>query len=222
MSDAPNRKYAVIMGDLVASEAASSIEQLHKEFNRSVRTQNKQQRKQLLSPLTITLGDEFQGITTSLATAWSIVRAIRFDLLTRNVDCRFAIGMIQLRTPLNPRNAWNMMGPGLSMTRDRLNERKAYTRYNFVLPGEPHAEAVLEALGAGLTAIERRWTNQQLHDIKASLEGLSPVEIAQRRNVTAHTIYKVRSSGEFDTYLLQWSAVAEALKRLDERYAMAI
>jgi hypothetical protein len=89
-----------------------------------------------------------------------------------------------------------------------------------VLPDEPHAEVLLDALGAGLTTIERRWTSQQLRDIKASLEGASPAEIARRRNVTAHTIYKVRTSGEFDTYLMQWSAIAEALKRLDERYGL--
>lgn len=214
-------RYAVLMGDIVGSESAPSAEELHDTFNQSIGRQNERYKDALASPLTITLGDEFQGLTSSLSKAWPIMRDLRLELLCRSVDCRFAIGSAQLKTPLNPNRAWNMMGPGFAQTRNRLDERRTHTRYNFVFPdAEGDYLLMLDGLGAGLTAIEKRWTKRQLQDIKDSLAGLSAVDIARMRNVTAHSVYKVRASGDFDAYVLQWSAIGAALKRLDERLGM--
>jgi hypothetical protein len=67
----------------------------------------------LASPLTITLGDEFQGLLHGLAQAVPVVRGLRLELMAAGVDCRFVIGQVEIRTPLNREKAWNMMGPGL-------------------------------------------------------------------------------------------------------------
>ncbi|MFD2134716.1 hypothetical protein ACFSLT_04795 [Novosphingobium resinovorum] len=76
----------------------------------------------MASPLTITLGDEFQGPFTSLVAAAQAAREIRFELLGKDIDCRFVIGSIDLRTPVNSRRAWNMMGPGFADARERLGK----------------------------------------------------------------------------------------------------
>lgn len=207
--------YAVLMGDLVHSERSASAEHLHKRFNAAIDRHNRLHSEALASPLTITLGDEFQGIVTSLVVAAQIARDIRLELLSDAIDCRFAVGVVTLKTPLNTERAWNMMGPGLASTRARLNEKRSTTYYRFAIPEHPVLETMLEASGASLTAIERAWTKTQRHDIQALLEGASPAEIARRRNVSVHTIYKVRSSGSFDLYLIHWHAIQEALAEID-------
>jgi hypothetical protein len=206
---------AIIMGDIVQSEISPSIERLHEQFNAAIDRQNTESARILASPLTITLGDEFQGFATSLAGAMRIARKIRYDLMRDSIDCRFAIGVAALKTPLNPERAWNMMGTGLAATRAKLNEKAATTYYRFHIPGYQVLETLLEAGGATLTAIERRWTPTQRHDIQAFLAGKTASEIAKLRNVSAHSIYKVRNSGDFDLYLLQWNAIQEALAELD-------
>ncbi len=211
--------YAVLMGDLVQSEQHENIAELHLRFNAAIDRQNKTHQDALASPLTITLGDEFQGIVTSLVTAFGIAREIRLDLLAQGIECRFALGEVTLRTPLNTDRAWNMMGPGLARTRDRLNEKRTHTLYRFAFPDQPLLETMLEASGASLTAIERGWTETQRRDIRAMLDGESPAEIARRRNVSVHSIYKVRGSGDFDLYLIHWNAVREVLAALDKIYA---
>ena len=209
------------MGDLVLSTMSSSFEELHNAFNEAIEQQNRIERSVLVSPLTITLGDEFQGLSKTLVGALSMVRALRLHLLAEQVECRFSIGLVEIQTPVNVTRAWNMMGPGLAQTREKLNEKRSDTCYRFALTDHPAIETTLEALGAGLTAIERRWTPTQLEDISASLAGDSAHEIAKRRNVTAHTVYKVRNSGEFDLYVYQWHAVSEALTHLDQQYGLA-
>ena len=198
----------MVMGDLVHSEHAADIAQLHEAFNEAVEQCNRRYADVLASPLTITLGDEFQGLVTSLNAG-----------ARRGIDCRFVLGLARIETAVNPQQAWNMMGPGLSRSRHKLNEKRALCRYGFSLPQEPLLEIALDALGVGLTVIEEGWTQRQLSDIAALLNGQLPAELAEQRQVSVHSIYKVRTSGHFDAYSQQWNAVLELLADLDRREA---
>lgn len=210
-----SQPYAVLMGDIVGS-AQHDVAALHSLFNATIDRQNSGESTRIASPLTITLGDEFQGLATTLSAAFDIVHHIRLDLLEQSIECRFAIGEIDLKTPLNSHNAWNMMGPGLAETRDRLNEKLANTVYRFVVPDHPVLETLLDASGASLTAIERGWTPTQRHDIRARLGGETPAEIALDRKVSVHSVYKVQASGNFDLYLTHTQAVRQTLAALDK------
>lgn len=206
---------AVIMGDLVGSEAIQSPASLHQRFNAAVDQANRQQRANLRSPLTITLGDEFQGLATDLTTALTLTRALRYDLMQHGVDCRFVVGQVQIQTPLNPDKAWNMMGPGLGEARKKLNEKQSGQMYRFSLPGKPVLERLLDSIGAGLSLIEAGWTDQQRQDILDALAGASVKVQADDRGVSRRTIYKVRQAGHFDTYQSHWAAIAATLAELD-------
>lgn len=208
------------MGDLVASTDSGSTTTLHETFNHAISRQNKASRTQLISPLTITLGDEFQGLIRTLSEGASIMREIRIALLRAGVDCRFALGTTQIETPVNRKRAWNMMGPGLSETRSKLNEKRPGMLYRFSLASDKSLESALEAIGATLTSIERSWTKKQLHDITELLLGKSVEDIARLRNVSAHSVYKVRNSGDFDLYNIQWSALMEVLSSLDNKMSL--
>lgn len=215
-----NHGYGILMGDIVRSEAAGPVDRLHRIFNAAVDDCNDRHADVLSSRLTITLGDEFQGLTRTLNAAAVLARSLRLKLLADKVECRFAIGMEYLQTPLNPDRAWNMMGLGLSATRQKLNEKRTDTLYRFVLPDHPELERLFEALGAGLTFLERSWTPRQLQDIASTLEGRKPAEIAHARQVKPHTVYKVLRTGELDLYEMQWHALLEALTMLDRQYVL--
>ncbi|WP_296615780.1 SatD family protein [Sphingomonas sp.] len=209
--------YAVLMGDLVRSESNAAIGELHHHFNDAVDRQNDERAPVVASPLTITLGDEFQGLLVSFLEAASAMRAMRLDLLAKGIECRFVVGAVSLRTPLNDKRAWNMMGPGLGAARAKLNDKRSPSLYRFSFPDDPQLERLLDAIGASLTAIERRWTDVQRADILAALDGVTVAEIAQHRNVSVHTVYKVQRSGELNLYMTQWHAVIEALAALDRK-----
>lgn len=205
------------MGDLVQSENSLPYPRLHQCFNEAVEDQNRAHETTLLSPLTITLGDEFQGLVQSLGQAALIARNLRLRLLADDIDCRFVIGLAHIETPINNKQAWNMMGPGLSRARKKLNQKKPNQFYRFSLLDDPKIELMLDALGAGLSMIETGWTKQQCADITALMVGLSPVELAEKRNVSVHNIYKIRRSGNFDAYVIQWHAIMEGLASLDRQ-----
>ncbi|WP_010140517.1 SatD family protein [Oceanicola sp. S124] len=220
MTDATSLPHAVLMGDIVQSERALSARALHAAFNAAIDAQNAAHAGALASPLTITLGDEFQGLTRSLSSALPILRALRFGLKQDGVDCRFVLGVVQLQTAVNPERAWNMMGPGLARAREKLQLKTPVTLYRFSLPEAAGTETLLEAIGAGMTAIETGWTDRQRQDIEALLSGLTPKELAARRGVGVHSIYKVRSSGSYDAYEMQWKALESTLAALDMQLGM--
>ncbi|MBF7012859.1 SatD family protein [Novosphingobium resinovorum] len=212
--------HAVLMGELVGSERHADPRDLHARFNAAIDRQNKALAADMASPLTITLGDEFQGLFTSLVAAAQAAREIRFELLGKDIDCRFVIGSIDLRTPVNSRRAWNMMGPGFADARERLGEKRSASRYRFSFPQYGLLETLLEASGASLTAIERGWSQAQRGDIVKLLAGASVAEVANARNVSVHNVYKVQSAGDFELYVIQWAAIHKALAELDHRYRL--
>jgi hypothetical protein len=204
------------MGDLVRSEDAASPAQLHATFNAAVDRANLDHADALASPLTITLGDEFQGLVRNLATAAKIVRELRWSLLEQDVPCRFAIGRVALATPVNPERAWNMMGPGLAETRQRLQDKRDPNAYRFSLPGDPVAQRLLDAVGLALTAIETDWTGRQRDVAIDSLRsGARGQALVRPSGVSAGVFYKIRRAARFDLYQAQWSAVLDSLAEMD-------
>lgn len=213
-------RFAVIMGDIVDSEKHTDTLHLHTDFNAAIDRQNEALGADIVSPLTITLGDEFQGLVNSLLVAANAAREIRFELMQRNIDCRFVIGIVELKTRVNHERAWNMMGPGFARARQRLNEKRSPNRYRFSVLQDVFLETMLEAIGATVSAVERRWSDAQRDDIIRLLQGASVAEVAHARNVSVHNVYKVRSAGDFDLYVIQWNAIHEALKRLDHHFEL--
>jgi hypothetical protein len=209
-----SEKLAVVMGDLVSSESSKDVSATHRRFNLAVDQANAAYPR-LVSPLTITLGDEFQGLASQLSSAINVVRYMRFDLLDAGIDCRFVVGQVRIETPVNRDKAWNMMGPGLSRAREMLGRKRDTSLYLFSLPNHHLLEHNLNAIGAGLTTIERRWTDRQREDVLASLGGATAEEIARKRNVAVHSVYKVRAAGQFDAYSVQWAAIDNTLATLD-------
>jgi hypothetical protein len=216
-----SRPSAVLMGDVVASERAQSLKAVHRAFNDAVNFANAHYAADIESPLTITLGDEFQGLTRRLAHAWRIATTLRLKLLAANVSCRFVIGMAQLDTPINPRRAWNMMGRGLAETRDKLNDKRSSNAYRFSLRGETLIELLLDAVGDSLTEVERGWTATQLKYYSSARDASrTNAELAKRLGVTPRSLYKVLHAARGDFHRRQSGAIERALTELDERHGL--
>lgn len=209
---------AVLMGDIVSSEDAASVRAMHRAFNKAVAAANKLHAAQVLSPLTITLGDEFQGLVRTLSTAWEIAGELRLRLLRDGVRCRFVIGAVKIETPVNAERAWNMMGPGLGAARNRLNQKQEVNAYRFSLPDDPTIAALLDAIGDSLTQVETDWTDTQLLYTMASRGERTNAKLAEALGISERSLYKVLRSARADFHNRQTTAITNALAGLDQRY----
>lgn len=215
------RSFAVLMGDLVGSERARSVKAVHRTFNDAIDSANKRYSESIASPLTITLGDEFQGLLRTLLNAWSVASDLRLSLLLANVSCRFVIGTTQLETPVNPKQAWNMMGSGLAAARDKLNDKRTSNAYRFSLPGEPILESLLDAVGDSLTEVELGWTATQLEYYSKVRDGArTNAKTARSLGVTPRSLYKVLHAARSEFHRRQSAIIRRALTALDERHGL--
>lgn len=209
------------MGDIVGSEKAASIKTIHRSFNKAIDAANRAHAASIASPLTITLGDEFQGLLSGLTRAWEVASELRIRLLVAGVSCRFVIGVAMLETPLNKTQAWNMMGPGFSAAREKLNDKQQANAYRFSLPEEPIVEPLMDAVGDSLTQVELEWTPTQLEYYSRIRDSKrTNAEVARRLGVTTRSLYKVLRAGRAEFHRRQCEVLGNALRRLDERYEL--
>ncbi len=120
------------MADIVDSSKYPS-KKLATDFKMIVTRTNKDHPGWFLSPLTITLGDEFQGVATDLAAAVKAIFALEETIITlqKGFKLRYVVVEGVIDTPINPDIAYEMMGAGLTNARTMLNElKKSKSRFN--------------------------------------------------------------------------------------------
>lgn len=219
----PSSTFVALMGDLVDSEGARSRTVLHAAFNDAVNQENEAPTA-IASPLTITLGDEFQGLVRSFSAALKIAHRMRLRLLTQDVECRFVMGLVALASPLNTDTAWNMLGSGLADTRDRLNDKALTTAYRFYLPApnDGIVARLMEGVGRALTLTEQGWSARQREVAWGTLiEGHTVKALHRQTNTTERNIYKILSAAHLDPYREWWGDLQMAAKHLDAEHHLS-
>lgn len=213
--------HAVLMGDLVGSTAAASRQALHDTFNAAVDAANRSYASDIVSPLTITLGDEFQGLLASLEAAFAVNRTLRMKLLLERVEARFVVGTARIDTEINREKAWNMMGQGLAEAREKLGDKKDSNCYRFSFPENRTLELLLDGVGRSLTQIETGWTETQLTYVAQVMSDSqeSKSDIAKSLGVSDNSLYKVLRSAELRFYSKQIETIEAVLVLEDRRRA---
>ena len=113
------------MGDIIESSDKAGKD-LMEHFKGLVDIVNRKYKKNILSPLTITLGDEFQAVINDLESAIDILFYMDRRLLSSDLfyNMRYVINYGVIDTPINKHSAHEMLGKGLTDARNRLNELK--------------------------------------------------------------------------------------------------
>lgn len=118
-------KHYVLMSDIIGS-SQKSHPLLMENFKKATKHMNEKYSDSIISPLTITLGDEFQGIVASLASAVSIIIDLEEFLIEQKfpVKLRYVLVYGEIDTMINTTIAYEMLGSGLSKSRKLLMDLK--------------------------------------------------------------------------------------------------
>lgn len=120
-----NRKYLILMADIIGS-GESSGKILMKDFKNLVQKVSSDSKNDFLSPITITLGDEFQALLKSLPKAIETLFQLEEERLKLKLEwrLRYVLHLGKIDTPINREIAHEMVGPGLTRARSLLQELK--------------------------------------------------------------------------------------------------
>ena len=137
----------ILMADIIQSRE-SDQKQLMRDFRRVTDIINAEHRNQFLSPITITLGDEFQAVARNLPSAIATL----FNLeetkiaLKKDFNLRYILWEGKIETPINTEVAYGMLGSGLTDARAALlSLKKTKSRFHIVLQNKQLENAIQKA-----------------------------------------------------------------------------
>jgi hypothetical protein len=192
----------ILMADVVKSSRRDA-NTLMKDFAGTVEKVNGLNKKQILSPLTITLGDEFQGVVRSLEGALKIVLDLEeLTLATRqSFRLRYVILEGEIQTPLNRQKAHGMLGPGLTAARQRLADMKTgRARFQIELRDAEKSEE-LNLLFVIFQGIRDQWTQAQMKIASAFLQLGDYRKVAEKIKRDPTATWRRRKSLMIDEFL---------------------
>jgi hypothetical protein len=121
------------MADIIGSRKQDQSS-LSDDFKKVTSLVNNNYYKKMLSPLTVTLGDEFQSVPLDLKSAIEIILLLEeeiFDIPT-DFKLRYVLSRGEISSEINTKIGWGMMGDGLTYSREKLNSIKK-TRKRFYI-----------------------------------------------------------------------------------------
>lgn len=104
------KDYIILMADIVISRK-SDQQTLMDNFKEVTDETNVSLKKYLLSPLTITLGDEFQGVAKNIESAIALLFHIEENIIHKayGFQLRFVVFEGRIDTPINKEIAYGML-----------------------------------------------------------------------------------------------------------------
>ncbi|HEV7382810.1 MAG TPA: SatD family protein [Dyadobacter sp.] len=193
----------ILMADIVASRSKDQ-KQLMRYLKEATKTINTRYAHLLNSPLTITLGDEFQGIVTSASAALQIIIGLDEDIFLKNrgFQLRYVLFEGPIDTPINDKIAHGMLGEGLTNARKALQEAKlTRNRYHIYLRNQELSNAVNSSFVV-YQGILDAWNIPRDHELIAEfLEAEDYKIVAEKLGKTRSQIWKREKSLKINQYI---------------------
>jgi len=198
------------MGDVIRS-SKQDARQLRKEFMGLVSLCNQKLEHDIISPYTVTLGDEFQGIAASLQAVIEAMFFMEETILRKGLAFKIRYVGVHgaIDTPINRLKAHTMMGAGLTKARGLLTDkRRGKPRFRFDLP-DAHTMNQLNRLFLVLDGLTGRWDTRDGILISDMLDNSHNEEVGVKHGKNRTQIWKRRRHLLIEEYQALKEAILE-------------
>lgn len=190
------------MADAIKSQSQNAID-LFDDLKFRVNEANAEYHTQVKSPLTITLGDEFQGVASGAVEAVQILMNFEENGLRNEnaAEMRWVIWYGRIDTPINSEIAHGMIGPGLADARKALNglKKRNMPRVSVKLRSEV-ASTMLNNAFTVYDAIRSRWDADDRRVVADFLMLNDYKKVAQFQGKTRSQIWKRKNNLMIEAY----------------------
>lgn len=198
-----------LIGDIVASTKIADREKIQEKLQSILDSLNSKKDKHLISPYTITLGDEFQALFNQaddlFYDAFLILQAIYPEKM------RFSYGIGTIETIINRKSAIGMDGPAFHNARKGIGELKK-TPYLFNITGLENSQSDLVNLVLRFASHNLlKWGKNRLNVYTLLYENRSVKEIAEIVQLSDKAIYKTINVGDLKTVIEIFKKITEIM-----------
>lgn len=201
------------MGDVVGSSEldADLVQQSLKTF---VQVVNETYNSSILSPLTITLGDEFQGVCADTVQGVELLLNMERIVLKQQLPFRMHFVLLEgeIDTEINSKTAYGMLGKGLTEARELLSSKKRDRRRFELRLNQPFLTTQLNRLFEVLDALSQNWKPEDYALIVSMLEHRNNQTVANLHQKNRAQIWKRRNTLQIETYQLTSAVISDLIK----------
>jgi len=191
----------VIIADIVNSKRIIQRDEFQRSLKMVLSRVSKRSRKHLLSPFTLTLGDEFQAVYSRFDSLFADILEIAFEIYPEPV--RYAVAYGPLSTDINPIAALEMDGRAFHDARDLLVDNLKKERRTIIQISTTELfNPSLVDISLRLFCNELQTWNRNTFSVFLSLIGGVSVEVAaSRASVSRRAAYKTIATHHLRDYL---------------------
>ncbi|RKS93749.1 SatD family protein [Flavobacterium limicola] len=195
-------KHYILMADIIDS-GKKEQKPLMEDFKNLIEEINEIYKADILSPLTITLGDEFQGVIKNLATSIQIILTLEENCIHKklNFKLRYVLNQGEIETPVNEKIAYEMLGSGLTEARLKLNDSK-YKKFRFNITIDNLLQrSILNDAFTIFENIKDKWSLEKDYELVSNFIQLKDYKIvSEKMNKTRSLIWKREKTLQMESY----------------------
>ncbi len=196
-------KQYILMADIVNSSEKIQ-NQLMIDFKELIKEINESYTNEILSPLTITLGDEFQCVLKNLFSSIKIVLHLEESIIHKKLGfkLRYILHQGNIETPINKDIAYAMLGSGLTEARSNLNDSKKNNKFRFNISIENNLQNdILVNAFKILENIIEKWDSKKDYETVSNfLKFLDYKLVSEAMNKTRSQIWKREKTLNIESY----------------------
>ena len=200
-------KMIALIGDVIGSRKIKTRPDFDRRLANTLQALNAHS-PHLLSPYTLTIGDEIQALFDSAGSLFHDALLILAAIHPQRM--RFSFGLGGLVTPINPSQAIGMDGPAFHLARDGIQELKK-RRGLFTLRGQIQDQTLLNTALALVSHNLLKWNLTRLQVLVDLMEAKTVKQIAESLAISEQAIYKNINAGALEQVAALFQQVEAAL-----------
>jgi hypothetical protein len=193
-------KKLVLIADIEASKKVKDKERKQLQQNlKEVLSELNVQAEYILSPYTITLGDEFQAVFEKTDNVFNHMLKIMSALYPKTV--RFSLGVGDISTPVNSEQAIGMDGPAFYEAREGIGLLKESGFLFNIRFEEENSNVALKITNNSLQLLSkqiRSWNKRRLQIFHMLKDGYSYKVITEKLDISKPAFYKNKEAGQLE------------------------
>lgn len=190
----------VLIGDIEASREIEGEER--EDFQQKLENildQINEQKNGMISPYTVTLGDEFQAVFKRADNIF--LHMFKIMAALHPVAVRFSLGIGNITTPINNEQAIGMDGPAFHNAREGIDILKESGYLFHVLITDKKDDITLKIVNGSLKLLSkqiRSWSKNRITILHMIKEGYDYKAITEELDISRAAFYKNKDAGSLD------------------------
>lgn len=205
-------RYIAVIGDLEASKELDKKTRHHtQEVLKRLFTEKKHVKEGILSPYTLTLGDEFQALYGNADNLFHHIWTIAASIYP--VMARWSVSSGEINTQINREQSLGMDGPAFHDARSGMELLKKEKQLFRLHTGKTLYDSIANSSLKLLSADFRSWKRNRIKILEQLYSGSDVKQIAAELNLSDVAVYKNIHAGNLTAVMEYTKGLTELLNK---------